>query len=165
MVTIITGELHRGKTTRVKELLKTIPDARGFVTEVVFAGEKRLGYDLRFIIGGEPGLRTPFMRLIDDAKRVGLSPEAVQYQLGKYVFFKEAFDRAEGQIQEILENPPSTIVIEELGFLERDKKGFYPLVRAVLDSEADLITAVRTSTLPGIIEAFALDDYRLIEVS
>jgi nucleoside-triphosphatase THEP1 len=55
--------------------------------------------------------------------------------------------------------------MEELGFLEMKKKGFYNMVRSVLDFPADLITAVRTSSLEAVLDVFDIDDFKIIEVT
>lgn len=161
MVTIVTGGLHQGKTNNLKALLAKLAKenriVHGFITEAVFEGERRLGYDLIFI---PEGTRIPFMRLSDPA----IDGDLVAYKLGKYLFFENAFHRAEDKIRSSLSDA-EIIVIEELGFLEMKKKGFYNMIKTVLDYPAELITAVRASSLEAILDVFDIDDFKIIEVS
>jgi nucleoside-triphosphatase THEP1 len=161
MVTIVTGGLHRGKTKQLKALIAQSNDqnriVHGFITEAVIEEGQRLGYDLVFV---PEGTRIPFMRLAEPS----FDREPVAYRLGKYVFFENAFIRAEEKIRTSLSDG-KIIVMEELGFLEMKKKGFYNMVRSVLDFPADLITAVRTSSLEAVLDVFDIDDFKIIEVT
>jgi nucleoside-triphosphatase THEP1 len=159
-ITIVTGELHQGKTSKLKSLIKENPEIAGFICEAVFDIDQRIGYDLVFI---PENTRVPFLRLLSDLPD---NSDKLQYKLGRYAFLKRAFEQAEFSIKSILAklNDTTTIVIDELGFLEIDKKGFYEIGRLVLDAKCNLLTAVRKSSLEGVLAAFGIKEYNLIDL-
>jgi nucleoside-triphosphatase THEP1 len=163
MVTIITGDIHQGKTTKILSLCDDRPDLQGFVTVAVFEGGDRIGYDLQLLPGGK---QIPFMRLLQDSSSLKGAPTKT---LGKYALNLQAISVGGEHIEKLLDQGCRSIVMDELGPLECQGEGFAPWVRAVLDQMADLgtvdlWTAVRNTSLEEFLTVFRITDFKIIQI-
>ena len=157
MNTIITGELHSGKTTKAAEIVSGIPGCGGFLSKPVFTGGKLCGYDLHFI---ESEVSAPFIRTMETAD----PEEPVRYALDKYRFYERTFAKAETLLAQYCGRNMPAVLVDEMGILECRKQGFYEPVKKLISGGAELITCVRRTCLDAIVSMLPLEDVRIIEV-
>lgn len=86
--------------------------------------------------------------------------------IGKFAFAKSAFDIGSNWIKEHLNDEKIRfIIIDEIGKLELEDKGFSGVVSYALENagEKHLILVVRKSLHEEIVQKFALSDYKLLQ--
>ena len=86
------------------------------------------------------------------------------FKIGKYNFLKDSFDWAEKELLKALEIEPQWLVIDEIGPLELQGKGFDKIVKQLLfDSdlpETNLIIVVRENLIREVISNYKLDKWQ-----
>lgn len=122
MLYILTGPVHSGKTTilkrAVQEFKKAKLDIAGFLSEAVYKGPERIGYDL-FDLKKEKSI--PLIR------RTG---EADWQRVGSYFFIPSGLEEAQGIISRSQNS--DICVVDEVGPLELSGKGFWPALKPIL---------------------------------
>lgn len=82
--------------------------------------------------------------------------------IGKYHFYASAFEKANSILLEALEQEYDWLVIDEVGKLELEQKGFYPAVQKAVeqhlnnDQQANLLLTVRESLTQEVIRYFGI---------
>jgi len=85
--------------------------------------------------------------------------------IGKFAIAKAAFEIGSKWVKEHLKDDKvKFVVIDEVGKLEAEGKGFAEVVRYAIDNigEKNLILVIRSSLQKEILEKFALSDYRML---
>ncbi len=130
---IITGDKYSGKSTRLLEISKTIPNPEGFISI-----RTENGYSLLDLRRGKTSLLMTDEPLFPDRFR-------------RWYFDQKLFDAANSRLESI---SSGTVFIDEIGRLELDGGGFAPALRALRSHDIDLIIAVRDAFLQDVIERF-----------
>lgn len=130
---IITGDKRSGKSTRLLEISKTIPNPEGFISI-----RTENGYSLLDLSRGKASLLMTDEPLFTDRFR-------------RWYFDQKLFDAANSRLESI---SSGTVFIDEIGRLELDGGGFAPALRALRSHDIDLIIAVRDVFLQDVIERF-----------
>jgi nucleoside-triphosphatase THEP1 len=141
-ITILTGEVHSGKTTFLQHWLIDKKDPRGILTPVEEG--KRIFLDIA------TGLRFP-MEAEGNEESISV---------GKYQFSKSAFAKAK-EIILAARFLPGILIIDELGPLELREKGFFDVVKKLLATENDqqqLLLVTRKSLLEEMREKFGWEE-------
>ncbi len=122
MIFILTGPVHSGKTTLLKRAVQEFKRKKlvvdGFLSEAIFKGQERIGYDL-FDLKKEKSI--PLIR------REG----AKDWQsVGSYFFVPSGLEEA----QRIISRSKNSdiCVVDEVGPLELSGKGFWPALNPIL---------------------------------
>jgi nucleoside-triphosphatase THEP1 len=152
---VLSGPVHSGKTTRLIHWAQGRQDVFGILTPVL-AGK-------RFFMNAASGETFP-MEIAPSNSRV---EERNEFIAGKYIFSSRAFDRA----IEILYNVTSQqkegwLIIDEIGPLELNKKGFYDVLIEILslqNSELKIVLIIRESLVEDVIKLFGIDGYALFK--
>ena len=156
-VTIITGEIDSGKTSKMQEIYASEKSGDGFLCVKRYSNYIHTGYDLLFL---SEGRTVPFIR-----KREYLqNSEKTVFSTVKYVFIEKAFSQADMLIYRLVREGTSPVFIDELGPLELEKKCFYKSALSVIQNNIDLIASVRKSCLNEMILLLDISRYRIIEV-
>jgi len=88
--------------------------------------------------------------------------------VGKFHFYTAAFEKANLIISTALKQNPGWLVIDEVGKLELDGKGFFPAIKEVADfysnsnTSSNLLMTVRDSLCADVIECFNLNTCKII---
>lgn len=127
----VTGGIHTGKTTILRRiadhLFKSGIEVSGFVEHALFEGKTRSGYELIDIKSGET------CRIADK------NPHGHGYD-----FKNEAWTWS----AERFNKPAEVLVVDELGLLEAEGRGFMPyLLKAIEKNTFHLIAGVRMDVL------------------
>ena len=92
--------------------------------------------------------------------------------IGKYYFFANAFKKANDILLQALASNPEWLVIDEIGKLEMQGKGFYESARKIIDSyiinycekgNKNLLLVVRDSLVGEMVDFFRIKNYNLID--
>lgn len=158
MINIITGKINSGKTTKLISIYKNTNNGDGFACVKKFVDGKFVGYDIKH-------LRTkriiPFAFYLDNPKKKIND----NFQFGNFSFSKDGFVFAERIIDSALENETDSIFIDEIGFIEIVlEKGFYNLLKKVLNTNSNLFVTVRDEFLDEFIQKFNIRKFKKITV-
>ena len=89
-------------------------------------------------------------------------------QVGRYYFYASAFTKANSSLLETLSALPQWLVIDEVGKLELDKKGFYPAVKQLVEryrntrSGSNLLMVVREGLYEEVARFFKITGHTRI---
>lgn len=142
-VVILTGAIQTGKTSALFRWSEGRSNVFGILSPVV--NGKRVFMDLHTreqfpmeAAAGEPGVLS----------------------IGRYMFSQQAFDKAEQVIQSAMQQP-GWLVIDEIGPLELEQKGFYSVLKAIVQhppAGQTIILVVREGLVERVKEMFGLQD-------
>jgi len=155
MVTIITGPINSGKTTRMLETFESYDNGDGFVSLKLSEGRTIKGFDIMKLSTGET---KPFIRRVEDLPAYWTENS----RLGPYSFSGKAVDWVEGEIEKIISMGKKPVFLDEIGILEISGKCFYKAVRRMIDSGRDIYLSTRDEFLDGIKLEFGLVDAEVI---
>ncbi len=155
MVTLYTGEINSGKTQAMRGHYMRYGKGDGFFCIKHFENGSHTGYDLELIAEKKA---VPFIRTEEQPG------EKIQYRLGKYIFLKNGFEKAQKKLFECRVQALQPVYIDELGILESRKECFYQKTKELLEQDAHVITAVRSSLLKEIIAVFSITEYTILQV-
>jgi len=149
MIIVLTGDIGSGKTTLIKDVCLGNPASgpgrraarprpiAGFLSRRVMSGPRPEGYDL---VDLKDGAVRPFLRRqgTADGERVG-----------DYIVVPEGLRYADAVLRRSL--PSELLVVDEVGPLELDGRGFWPsLSVALLDRNRKVLVVIRT----GLVNRF-----------
>ena len=154
MVHIVTGDKNSGKTTKIKEIYAG-HGGDGFISNKVIQNGVLYGYNLTRLSTGES------MPFIYENRYAPAHLKDILKNI-RFTFYRPAFDTAYNWIHEILRYGDSPIYIDEVGQLELNKKGFYAIIKDVVNTNKDIYIAIRASYLTEFLEAFNITEYDLI---
>ncbi len=146
MLTIITGKINSGKTTRMKSLYDQNKKGDGLLSVKAYEADQHIGYNLSHLKSGN---QKPFIRLKNNLPEDWLPI----FQVGKYSFSKSGLDFASEILTNITETP---IYIDEIGPLEiHYHKGFYHSLNDLLNK--DLVISLRDSLYNDFFKTFTIN--------
>ena len=154
MIFILTSPVHSGKTTLLKRVVQEFKRKKlvvdGFLSEAVFRGQERIGYDLFDL---KKGKSIPLIR------RAGKKD---WQKVGSYFFVPSGLEEA----QRIISRSKNSdiCVVDEVGPLELSGKGFWPAMKPILFPPLTtfLITA-RKSILEDILGILGETDTKVFD--
>lgn len=157
MVHIVTGSINSGKTTKLLSLYQELKTGDGFILPKIFIQGNYAGQQ---IIRLSTGISRPF------SFKKGYVPEnwIEKYSFDVYSFSREGFDFAFETIRDISKKNVSPIIIDEIGPLEIQGKGFYQLLSQLSTEDYSIYISVREPLLNNVIEKFILKNYEIINV-
>ena len=150
--TLITGRPGVGKTTLVTKIAERMRPVRvaGFYTTEIRSGGSRVGFELRGLTGKHQTLAHVDVQSPD---RVG----KYKVDTGSFEVFLETLG--------LLNPDVELVVIDEIGKMELFSRRFRSLVRAVLDSEKQLLATIALKGGGFIGEMKQRTDVRLLELT
>lgn len=155
MIFILTGPVHSGKTTSLKRIIQQVERKKlvvdGFLSEAVFKGQERIGYDL-FDLKGKKSI--PLIR------RAG--KEGWQ-KVGSYFFVPTGLEEAQQIISR--SKDADICVVDEVGPLELSGKGFWPALKPILFPPlTTFLIAVRKSILEEFLSILDEADTKVFDM-
>lgn len=153
MITIITGPINSGKTTRMINLYHKIGQGDGFVMPKIY----RNG-----IYAGQKIMRLSTKEETEFSFIEGCIPdwdEAFHYH--NYSFSKKGFDFATGICRELISCETNPIYIDEVGPLELNKKGFFSIMHTLIRNDFDVYMTMRSNCLYELINIFNIKSYKI----
>jgi nucleoside-triphosphatase THEP1 len=146
-ITVITGAIGCGKTTRLDAYRKRAPKAAGIIARGLYESQNekfKYGYELESLKTGE-------RRLL-----LTSSPKSHLHPVGRFFMDPDVLEWAKTQLLEGMNAP--MLVLDELGPLELEGGGYYDTFRTVLSSyQGELVLVIRSSILERMLHRLNLD--------
>lgn len=153
-LTIISGNKQSGKTSYLKNLIRDLNaeslSCAGFIAEGTFKNNQRDSFNLRDII-------THHEILLMDT-----NPKTGHEKIGKFYINEEGLKFGKNILNKALNSNYNKVVIDEIGPLELENKGWSDPFRLLLNSEKELIISVRRELLEKVITHFDTKSYKII---
>ena len=152
MIFLLSGPVHSGKTTLLKRAVREFKDQGvkidGFLSEAVFSGKKRIGYDLLDL---REDRSNPLLRI---------AGEEEWQRIGSYFFISSGIEKAEKII--LRSGEAQICVVDEVGPLELEGRGFWPaLERVLLPPSTNFLIVVRETILENFMDILGKTDARV----
>jgi nucleoside-triphosphatase THEP1 len=156
MIFLLSGPVHSGKTTLLKKAAREFKNQGvridGFLSEAVFAGKDRTGYDLLDI---QEERSLPLLRI---------AGEEEWQKTGPYFFVPLGIEKAEKII--LRSGGVDICVVDEVGPLEIEGRGFWPaLERVLLPPSTHFLISVRESILENFMEILGKTDAKVFDIT
>lgn len=155
MVKIVTGKMNQGKTTRLHHHYLQRLEGDGFLSIKHMDKDKVHHYDLLHLKSNE---KIPF--IIHENFFSGHGK--ICFKIGPYLFYDQAFDYIEKEINTMIKDNISPVYFDEVGMLEVDKRGFYQAIKACLNKDLDVYMSIREDLIDKVMEAFSIQEYEVI---
>jgi nucleoside-triphosphatase THEP1 len=155
MVKIVTGKINSLKTTRMVELYKKNHLGDGFVSIKRMIGSKVKSYSVEKLSTGE-------RRLLIIRDEFNDLNEEIAHHIGPYQIIKNTLEFVENEIFKMIKEKTEPIYLDEIGILESEGKAFSHILRAMLNSNLDIVISVRDELLDKIIEMYEIKDYVIL---
>lgn len=155
MINILTGPVHSGKTTLLKNTIPVLREKNfrvdGYLSEAIWKNKDFLGYDLFDWMGNTSH---PFI----------LKKGQQEWQkIGPYFFLPETLDLAKKIIRRS-ENA-DLCVVDEVGPLEVSGKGVWPALENILRSlEPHLFLVARNSIVDMVLDKIQREDFVVYDI-
>ena len=152
MITIITGSINRGKTTKMIKHYQTHQKGDGFVSLKIMDIDHVNHYEA--------------MKLSTQEKKVIMVHELdflnknqeETVKIGPYHLIFNAFSWIEDEIRKMIQKKVSPIYLDEIGMLELKGEGFHHILCEMLASKLDLILVVRESLCHDVVSTYQMKD-------
>ncbi len=159
-VFIVSGGVADGKTTFLSELLEGLKKQKcklaGFISPRILEGGKTIGYDLENVATHE---HFAFLR------KNGTPNGDMSDVIGRYKIDLAAQQRAKQILLDALVNSSPTVVIDEVGRLELNGKGWHDEIKRLAQKDdIYLLLSVRDVFVDEVIEKFGLYNAQICEV-
>ena len=155
MIFILTGPVHSGKTTLLKEVVRELKEKKyridGFLSEAVWTREETVGYDL-FDLKKE--------RSIPLIRRTG---EEEWQKIGSYFFIPQSLTEAEKII--LRGKEADILVVDEVGPLELSGRGFWPaLKQVVFQPLTSYILVIRKNIIKDFLAMLGKSEVKIFDI-
>lgn len=149
---IFSKPAHAGKTTALQN----------FCT-----GKENIAGILMPDIDGQRKMKNIETGGIFDAEVLSIKPAAERIvSIGRYSFYKTAFEKANGIIKQAVQKGAAVIIVDEVGKLEMRKEGFYDSLQYILAHalpQTKIILVVRDSFVEDVVSFFAIKNFKVIK--
>jgi nucleoside-triphosphatase THEP1 len=155
MIFLLTGPVHSGKTTLLREAVQKLKgenlNVHGFLSEIILKNDKIIGYDL-FDLKEE--IAIPFIR------REG---EKDWEQIGSFYLIPKSLAEASKII--LYSRDADLLVVDEVGPLELGGKGLWPaLEQVIFQLRAQCLLVARTSILEDFLKILGKREVKVFDV-
>ena len=152
---LITGDINTGKSTKTYAYSKHFPNADGFISIKSMSGIDVNKYDLVQLSTKDSivlAYKDPFYQHQFESNQT----------LGEYHFNDSAFQWAEKLVDEWIAGNVHPIFIDEVGMLEIQGNGFYPIIKKLIEIKRDCYFTIREAFIPNFTEKFQLITYSIL---
>ena len=155
MINILTGQVHSGKTTLLKNTIPVLIEKNfrvdGYLSDAIWKNEEFIGYDL---IDLKDHRYHPFIRK---------QGQQDWQRIGPFFFLPETLDIAKKIIHR--SKKADLCIVDEVGPLELTGKGVWPALEDILMfSNPHLLLIVRDSILKKFIGNIQRDDFVVYDI-
>jgi len=157
-VFIITGSVREGKTTFVKNLIeffrKNNISAGGIISERVMTDSRTTGYD---VVNIETGEKTIFLRQ---------NEESGSEKIGRFTISPEGLAVGRAVLHSLIMKGNSIVIIDEVGLLELQDKGWSESVHVLLQKRANhILLTVRNTFVNEVKIKFDISEAIIFNIS
>ena len=154
-ITIISGEKHSGKTTKLLELISDLEfqnkKCAGIIAIGSIKNNKRHSFDIQDITTSKT------MQIMSVEENLEFN------KIGKFYINPIAFKFGEEVLEKALKSNANYIIIDEIGKLELNENGWFNIFNKLLKSEQNVIFTSRKELLQKVTKKFNISEYKLIE--
>jgi nucleoside-triphosphatase THEP1 len=149
-IIIFSKPIHSGKTTALMQFCASQQNIGGILMPDVEGKRKML--DIRSNEYFEAECKDP------------VGKEWQLTSIGRYHFYSSAFEKANSILLKEMELSPQWLIIDEMGKLEMDGRGFYPALKELLPlynttkDTASLLLVARDTLVDTVISFFEIKD-------
>ena len=162
MITIITGKINTGKTTRIKDYHQTIHKGDGIVSRKIMLEDRVYGFNgIRLTSNFE------FLFMIHEQFSNQNSDEDTifeyAYDIGPYHILKNGLDYIDKAYQDIISSHISPVFFDEIGVLELQDLGFAQHISNAIKNDLDIVMTIREDLVSKIVSKFEIHKYEVIK--
>lgn len=162
MITIITGKINTGKTTKIKHFYETTLKGDGILSRKIMLEDRVYGFN-----GIRLSTNFEFLLMIHDQfssnKKDVDDIFEFAYDIGPYHILKNGLEYIDQAYQEIISNHISPVYFDEVGVLEVQGLGFADYIKQALQHNLDIVMTVREDLVSSIIQTFHINKYEVIK--
>jgi len=155
-ITIISGEKHSGKTTKLLEIITELKSKNktcaGIVAIGILKNNNRYSFNIQDITTQE---NMPLMSVDENPKLK---------KIGRFYINPLGFQFGEQVLKKAINSNPDYIIIDEIGSLELSEDGWFHILKNILKTEQKIIFTVRNKLINQLIKKFNISEYKLIKV-
>lgn len=160
-ITFVVGPPNAGKTTEMMRIYASLPpgSAQGVVQTKIFDRiQQHTGYSLRNLTDST---EYPLIVLADSRQ----SCPTGWFAYDQFWFCEASFQRGIDLLENACLDPHiKTILIDEIGNVEADGKGYDNILRNVLRSSKDVVLSVSDAHLERILDTYDIHIYHRIQI-
>ena len=156
-VFMVSGSVGQGKTTQIIRIIEDLKGRNVAVSGIyslrIMENAQTKGYDLVDI---ETNIRTPFLRIAEGREPGGI---------GNYRIIQQGLDTGLEALSKSAKNKSRIVVIDEVGRLELNDRGWSEKVTELLNITPVLLITVRDTFADEVVKKWNLNDYTVFVVS
>ncbi|MBU1093714.1 MAG: hypothetical protein KKH01_04550 [Firmicutes bacterium] len=157
MITIVTGKINEGKTTKLKALYHEHKIGDGFASIKKMDGSNVHSFTaIR--------LATQEQKLLLLHENYFSESFIIAGKVGPYFINLFTLSWVEKSIERIIEEKIEPIYLDEIGVFELRGYGYDQIFRKMIDSKLDLVITTRIDHLDEVIKHYELKDVKVINV-
>jgi len=141
MIYIYSSSINSGKTTALSRLNNYLKTRRKLCSFLSIKKEYKSKREYFLYINGEK-----FSKIVEVVN-------------GKLYYFEKVFELA---YKFCFFYPFDFFIIDEAGYLELDKKGFYRIIKYIIDNDKDCVICVRDFLLKDFISFYKIKNYLIV---
>ena len=155
-LTIISGDRHSGKTTRLLNYIEELKEKAVLVAGIVSIGTFKNDVRDSFILKD----------ISTDIEKFFMSRNKCDNceKIGRFYINNETYNWGEDVINNAINSNVETIVIDEIGALELNGKGWDSVLIKVLETDKNIIITVRNKFVDDIVLKYGFTDFQIIDI-
>lgn len=157
MITIVTGSINCGKTTRMINLYQANQKGDGFVSIKIMKDGHVDHYRARKLSSGEERVL-----MIHEKSDSFHTPSMIQ--IGPYHVIDSTIEWIEDEMNHMINQKISPLYLDEIGHLELKKQGFHHILLNMLHAPVDLVLVIRDQWMKDVVQTYNMNDVDLIDV-
>lgn len=156
-VTIITGDKHSGKTNRLLHLIEEQQNSGFSIGGLVAIGNFKNGIRHSFYL---KDINTNTKKQLMSREYCGNCEK-----IGSFYIDNKVYKWGVSIIEKLLVSSIDTIVIDEIGILELEERGWYSVFKKLLKTKKNIVITVRDKFVDRVVGKFGIENnYFLINV-
>jgi nucleoside-triphosphatase THEP1 len=165
MLFLLTGPINSGKSSAVAQIAQRLREEKiaigGIVSMPIIQSGIKIGFDALC-------LSTQKTKLLARLKALVRNPTLADLAIGQWIIFDDGLKFCNQQIEEAIQKKPQIIIIDELGPIELQGKGFRPVLDKLLLGEQKLpfhlLLVVRISLVEEIKRLYPNREFTLFNL-
>lgn len=153
MISIITGSVNSGKSTKLVSIYKSLGKGDGFFNRKIYSENLYIGQEIIRMSNGES--------MIWSLRGEVPACWQEQYCYADFSFSKAALKFAEEIVNSAIKSN-EIVFIDEIGPLELQNKGFHNLFKCCLIWNKQLYVVVRENCLGAVLRKYKIKNYEII---
>jgi len=155
-ITIISGEKHSGKTTKLLEIINELKSKNKTCAGIVAIGILKNNNRHSFNIQDITTQKNMLLMSVDENPKLK--------KIGRFYINPLGFKFGEQVLTKAINSNTDYIIIDEIGTLEINEDGWFYILKNILKTEQKIIFTVQNKLINQLIKKFNVSKYKLIKV-